>query len=328
MENKNYLAHHGTKGQRWGIRRWQNPDGSLTPAGREHYGYGDERDSSSKYDIKQLKAETKAKIRYEKAQQKMNAKLEKVKKAEKDRKAKERAAEAEKKAKEKAAEHAKEVAEQKKLLEAFKREHPLKYREIKKYLTKEGVLNDAGKALFFGNGEKKRVSDMSNRDLIESTNRMNLEANYKAATQRLDQMSPSAKKKFIKVLKNGGAQFAIGFGTSTLASLITSNNTTDLGKVFSTNAINALQSAWNSMGYTATSEFGLGQGNAFDLRTPEQRRQENIQREINSVISNAEYRSAVNSRVSALAAQAAASGNTELQRQYENYLNSQNKKKK
>lgn len=328
MENKNYLAHHGTKGQRWGIRRWQNPDGSLTPAGREHYGYGDERDSSSKYDIKQLKAETKAKIRYEKAQQKMNAKLEKVKKAEKERKAKERAAEAEKKAKEKAAEHAKEVAEQKKLLEAFKREHPLKYREIKKYLTKEGVLNDAGKALFFGNGEKKRVSDMSNRDLIESTNRMNLEANYKAATQRLDQMSPSAKKKFIKVLKNGGAQFAIGFGTSTLASLVTSNSTTDMGKVFSTNAINALQSAWNSMGYTATSEFGLGQGNAFDLRTPEQKRADSVAREVAAQRNNALYRSEVNSAIARYAAEAGKAGNAELQRQYENYLNSQNKKKK
>lgn len=321
MENKNYLAHHGTKGQRWGIRRWQNPDGSLTPAGREHYGYGDERDSSLKYDIKRLKAETKEKIRYEKAQQKMNTKLEKVKKAEKERKAKERAEESKKKAAEKAAEHAKEVAEQKKLLEEFKREHPLKYREIKKYLTKEGVLNDAGKALFFGNGEKKRVSEMSNRDLIESTNRMNLEANYKAAAQRLEQMSPSAKKKFIRVLRNGGAQFVIGLGTSTLASLITSTNTTDMGKVFSTNAINALQSAWDTMGYTATSEFGLGKGNVFDFRTPEQRT-------IDSLVSKAETTARINARISELASQAAASGNTELQRQYENYLNSQNKKKK
>lgn len=328
MENKDYLSHHGVIGQKHGVRRWQYEDGSLTPAGREHYGYGEPRQPSNKYNIKALKAETKEKIRYEKAQQKMNAKLEKVKKAEKERKAKEKAAEAEKKAKEKAAEHAKEVAEQKKMLEAFKREHPFKYREIKKYLTKEGVLNDAGKALFFGNGDKKRISDMSNRDLMETTNRLNLEANYKAAAQRLEQMSPSAKKKFIKVLKNGGAQFAIGLGTSTLSSLITADSTTDMGKVFSTNAINALQSAWNSMGYTATSEFGLGQGNAFDLRTPGQKRQENIQREINSVISNAEYRSAVNSRVAELASQAAASGNTELQRQYENYLNSQNKKKK
>lgn len=30
------LYHHGIKGQRWGIRRYQNPDGSLTSAGRKH----------------------------------------------------------------------------------------------------------------------------------------------------------------------------------------------------------------------------------------------------------------------------------------------------
>lgn len=34
------LKHYGTKGQKWGVRKYQNKDGSLTPAGREHYGYG------------------------------------------------------------------------------------------------------------------------------------------------------------------------------------------------------------------------------------------------------------------------------------------------
>ena len=29
-----YLAHHGVKGQRWGIRRFKNPDGSLTEKGK------------------------------------------------------------------------------------------------------------------------------------------------------------------------------------------------------------------------------------------------------------------------------------------------------
>ena len=32
-----YLAHHGIKGQRWGIRRFQREDGSLTFAGRKRY---------------------------------------------------------------------------------------------------------------------------------------------------------------------------------------------------------------------------------------------------------------------------------------------------
>ncbi len=31
------LSHHGIKGQKWGVRRYQNPDGSLTPEGKEHY---------------------------------------------------------------------------------------------------------------------------------------------------------------------------------------------------------------------------------------------------------------------------------------------------
>lgn len=36
MDDK-VLAHHGTKGMRWGIRKYQNKDGSLTPAGRKRY---------------------------------------------------------------------------------------------------------------------------------------------------------------------------------------------------------------------------------------------------------------------------------------------------
>ena len=31
------LAHHGIKDQRWGVRRYQYKDGSLTDAGRKRY---------------------------------------------------------------------------------------------------------------------------------------------------------------------------------------------------------------------------------------------------------------------------------------------------
>lgn len=33
-----YLAHHGIKGMKWGVRRYQNEDGTLTAAGKARYG--------------------------------------------------------------------------------------------------------------------------------------------------------------------------------------------------------------------------------------------------------------------------------------------------
>lgn len=54
--NEEVLEHHGIRGQKWGVRRFQNKDGSLKPAGEKRYG-GDSDVKSAK---KSAKAEYKA----------------------------------------------------------------------------------------------------------------------------------------------------------------------------------------------------------------------------------------------------------------------------
>lgn len=55
----NTLQHHGIKGQKWGVRRYQNADGSLTSDGKKRYSGGDGSTSKASEADAQKKARAK-----------------------------------------------------------------------------------------------------------------------------------------------------------------------------------------------------------------------------------------------------------------------------
>ena len=63
----NNLQHHGIKGQKWGIRRFQNKDGSLTPAGRKRQKQNDDvpvhEDYSKSHNTKSVKSMSDKELR-------------------------------------------------------------------------------------------------------------------------------------------------------------------------------------------------------------------------------------------------------------------------
>lgn len=67
---ENYLFHHGIKGQKWGVRRYQYYDGTLTPLGEQRYLINRKSESTginkvkelSKIDANQLKLSVKTRV--------------------------------------------------------------------------------------------------------------------------------------------------------------------------------------------------------------------------------------------------------------------------
>lgn len=63
MNNTNELKHHGIKGQKWGVRRFQNKNGSLTPAGRKRQRMSDDAKEAKNLKKKKLSELSNAELR-------------------------------------------------------------------------------------------------------------------------------------------------------------------------------------------------------------------------------------------------------------------------
>lgn len=60
---KFYIMHAGIKGMKWGVRRYQNPDGTLTPAGKKRYKNNVSEDYARAHDKKSVKSMSDKELR-------------------------------------------------------------------------------------------------------------------------------------------------------------------------------------------------------------------------------------------------------------------------
>lgn len=175
-KNDDFLEHHGILGQKWGIRRYQFPDGSLTPEGRERYGYNYETGEYNKKLYMEDQDRQKAK-EYSKIESKQ-------KKKEKAQEKKEKRAEQEAKRTEK------ENKKAAKKVEELRRQNALK------------MLDADGKPL-----TNKKLRKLSTAELEAVVNRMALEKKY--SDIKLDNVS-KGRQNTEKLLTNTAKVVGLG----------------------------------------------------------------------------------------------------------------------
>lgn len=87
FKNQNELYHHGIIGQRWGVRRFQNEDGSLTPRGERRLARQEMKIAAREAKSKSASEKYNAKTKYLKAKNEAKAKQMQLKNEERELKA-------------------------------------------------------------------------------------------------------------------------------------------------------------------------------------------------------------------------------------------------
>lgn len=190
------LYHHGILNQKWGLRRFQNRDGSLTAAGRLRYAKNTEGKDARIAAAKEKKAAEKQARQEEKAAEKQARKEEKAAKqqAAQEKKAAEEKARQEKKA-------AKEKAQLEKTTTPRQRAKQMPYDELKQEVSRLNLekqyenlykeLNPQKKSL-----AKKLVDGAINTSYKSITNAANREL-----SSIMDEITTSAIRKVKDELK-------------------------------------------------------------------------------------------------------------------------------
>lgn len=146
------LRHWGIPGQRWGNRRFQNEDGSLTPEGKERYGVGEAR---SKADAQKAKAKISYNTQKYKADLKSKAAKEKVSRS--------------------SDEERQRIRENSKNIRLARKEQA-KFDKLNK--KEEMKLERQGRPMSMRTGKTKNMSD---EDLQKAIDRLKLQAEYNKA---------------------------------------------------------------------------------------------------------------------------------------------------